>query len=145
MGLPIHNPIDSGWISKGSPIDHLGSVDFHCDACGKESRHEKYLLLAGKYIGMGAPFFAQPFMKRASTKGKAGGTKGAIVQCTKCDSLWSFDESGEIVLSMLGMPAAGMPSPTHVADYEKNTARRNGAVSESPQLDPPTKAKKLDE
>ena len=144
MGLPIHNPIDSGWVSKGSAIDHLGSVNFHCDACGKESRHEKYLLLIGRYIGFGVIVFAAPFMKRASTKGKVGGTRGHIVQCTKCDSLWSFDESGEIVLSMLGFPAAGMPSPTHVADYERNTARRNETVAESPQVVPPTKAKKLD-
>ena len=144
MGLPIHNPIDSGWIAKGAPIDHLGSVNFHCDACGKESRHEKFLLLAGKFIGVGAPFFAQPFMKRASTKGKAGGTKGHIVQCTICDSLWSFDESGETVLSMLGLPAAGLPSPTHMADYERNTARPNTPEPNSPQFDPPNKAKKLD-
>jgi hypothetical protein len=144
MGLPIHNPIDSGWIAKGAPIDHLGSINFHCDACGKESRHEKFLLLAGKFIGVGAPFFAQPFMKRASTKGKAGGTKGHIVQCTQCDSLWSFDESGETVLSMLGLPPAGLPSPTHLAEYERNTARRSSPEPKSPQFDPPTKAKKLD-
>ena len=144
MGLPIHNPIDSGWIAKGAPIDHLGSVDFHCDACGEQSRHEKFLLLAGRFIGVGAPFFAQPFMKRASTKGKAGGTKGNIVQCTQCDSLWSFDESGETVLSMLGFPAAGLPSPTHLAAYERNTARQNTPNPKSLENDPPTKAKKLD-
>ena len=144
MGLPIHNPIDSGWIAKGAPIDHLGSVDFYCDACGRESRHEKYLLLAGRYIGMGAPVFAKPFMKRATTKGKAGGTRGNIVQCATCDSLWSFDESGEIVLSMLGFPDKGMPSPTHVADYEKNIARQNKTLNESSENEPPTKARKLD-
>jgi hypothetical protein len=45
---------------------------------------------------------------------------------------------------MLGFPGAGMPSPTHVADYERNTARRNENVAESPQVVPLTKAKKLD-
>ena len=144
MGLPIHNPIDSGWISRGAPIDHEGSVDFFCDACGQQTRHEKFTLLAGRYVGFGAHAIAKPFLKRAATKGKIGGVKGAIVQCVACDSLWAFDATGEVVLSMLGFPAEGVPSATHVADYERNRVLPQQQGNDEEPAEAETKARKLD-
>ena len=144
MGLPIHNPIDGGWCQKGSPIDHLGTIEFDCKACGKVTRHEKFLLLAGRYVGFGAPSFVKPFQKRASIRGKVGGTKGIVVQCVACDSLWAFDQTGQEAMEKLGYPREGIPSETHQADYLRNIARNESVSTDPVAQNPTSKARKLD-
>jgi hypothetical protein len=123
MTLPAHNPIDAEWLVKGVPIDHLGTIRMICECCGKETAQEQFRLVVGEVIGLGTPFFIRPFMKRQSTKGKLGGVRGLITQCTVCDSLWPFDASGRAVLGAAGLIPKGMISSAHVADYEMRKAR----------------------
>lgn len=140
MSLPIHNPIDFEWFVKGVPIDHTGTVNAYCKCCGVSRTQEQFKLLVGEKIGFGTPVFIRPFMKRQSTKGKIGGVRGLIMQCTTCDSLWPYDESGREVLGAAGLIPNGMVSSTHVADYEKRLAEQK-AKSNLPT--PSSKAKKL--
>jgi len=141
MALPEHNPIDFQWFVKGIPIDHTGTVNAYCECCGVSRTQEQFKLLVGEKIGFGTPVFIRPFMKRQSTKGKIGGIRGLIMQCTTCDSLWPYDDSGREVLGAAGLIPNGMVSSTHVADYEKRLAEQEGHSS---QPSSPSKAKKLD-
>jgi len=123
VSLPEHNPIDTGWFRKGVPIDHLGVVRRKCDCCGQITSQEHFKVVAGSKIGFGAPVFIQPFMKRQSTRGKIGGVRGAIFQCTECDSLWPDGPKGEELLSAADFPTAGVVSLKFAADFEKRKAR----------------------
>ncbi len=57
-----------------------------------------------------------------STKGKIGGTRGHVVQCRQCNSLWAFDQEG-------AKGFIGHLGPTHHRQGE-GTQRRDaiGAV-----------------
>ena len=105
MTLPACNPIDYGWFAKGAAIDHLGSVNFLCKVCDESTSHEKFLIAVGSPIGFGTPVFVRPFLKHTSTRGKIGGKRGHVVQCKKCNSLWSFDKDGAEALAKGGLPS----------------------------------------
>ena len=105
MTLPACNPIDYGWFSKGAAIDHVGTQNHLCKVCDGSTLHEKFVILVGSPVGFGAPFFAKPFMKHSSTKGKIGGTRGQVVQCRQCNSLWAFDQEGVQALAKAGLPS----------------------------------------
>ena len=141
MSLPLHNPIDFGWLVKGVPIDHTGTISAYCECCGSSTTQEQFKLVVGEILGFGTPVFIRPFVKRQSTRGKVGGTKGLIMQCTTCDSIWPFDNSGREVLDAAGLLPGGMVSTTHTAEYEKRLAEQ-AEKPESPSA--PSKAKKLD-
>ena len=122
MTLPACNPVDYGWFSKGAAIDHVGTQNHLCKVCEGSTLHEKFVILVGSPVGFGAPFFAKPFMKHSSTKGKIGGTRGHVVQCRQCNSLWAFDQEG-------AKGFIGHLGPTHHRQGE-GTQRRDaiGAV-----------------
>ena len=142
MSLPQHNPIDFGWFNKGVALDHTSTIRFFCECCGVETSQEQFKLVVGQVLGFGTPFFVQPFMKRQSTKGKIGGTRGLITQCTVCDSLWPFDHTAQEVLAAAGISADGLISETHIADYEKRKAEESSATTT--EQNSKSKAKKLD-
>ena len=64
------------------------------------------------------------------------------MQCTVCDSLWPFDESGRTVLGAAGLIPDGMISTTHIADYEKRKAEESNTTT-TEQISK-SKARKLD-
>ena len=64
----------------------------------------------GSPVGFGAPFFAKPFLKHSSTKGKIGGKTGHVVQCTRCNSLWAIDNDGVQALAKGGLPSELIPA-----------------------------------
>lgn len=103
MTLPTCNPIDYPWLARGFPIDHVGTQDYFCKVCDASTIHEKFYILSGRYGGFGVPYFVKPFLKHCSTKGKVGGTRGHVVQCTQCNSLWAFDQEGVQALAVLGL------------------------------------------
>jgi len=105
MALPTCNPIDYGWFSQGAALDHEGTIKNFCKVCDLDKNHEKFIILVGSSVGFGAPFFAKPFIKHSSTKGKLGGTKGRVIQCTGCNSLYAFDQDGVQALAKAGLPA----------------------------------------
>ena len=143
MSLPTHNPIDAGWFRKGVPLDHLGATKRYCECCGQTTAQEHFRAVAGSSFGFGSPVFVQPFVKRQSTRGKFGGVKGEIFQCTICDSLWPDGPNGERLLSAAEFPATGVISPRFVADYEKRVARELEAEEPKPRDIPPSKVRKL--
>ena len=140
MSLPLHNPIDFGWFVKGIAIDHTGTVTAYCECCGDTGAQEQFKVVVGEKLGFGTPVFVRPFVKRQSTKGKIGGVRGMIMQCTTCDSLWPFDDSGRELLDAVGFIPDGMVSPTHAADHEKRLAEQ---PTTPVRPTPPSKAKKL--
>jgi len=142
MSLPQHNPIDTGWFNKGVALDHTGTIRFFCECCGHETTQEQFKLVVGELLGFGTPFFVRPFMKRQSTKGKVGGTRGLLTQCTVCDSLWPFDQSGREVFAAVGLPVEGAIASTHGADYEKRKAEESTHVDDGST--PKSKARKID-
>ena len=105
MTLPACNPIDYGWFAKGAAIDHVGTIDYECKVCDRTTKSEKFFIVVGSQVGFGVPFFAAPFVKHTSTKGKIGGKRGNVVQCRECNSLWSFDQSGAEALAKGGLPS----------------------------------------
>lgn len=111
MSLPAHNPIDTEWLTRGTPIDHIGTQNRDCPACGKTTTHECFHVIVGSPIGLGAPVFVKPFLKRSTTKGKIGGTRGDLSQCTACDSLWPMNLDGSAVLMKLGLDHDGVVNP----------------------------------
>lgn len=123
MSFPTCNPIDYGWFSRGVPIDHMGSISSRCLVCDDTTMHEKFRILVGSIAGIGAPFFAKPFMKRSSTSGKLGGTKGEVVMCTKCSSLWPYDSAGADALARAGIPREGLIAISKQAEYRDRLAR----------------------
>jgi len=114
VGLPVHNPIDAEWLARGAPIDHIGTITLPCQTCGKETTHEHFRIIVGTYVGVGAPFFVKPFLKHVSTRGKAGGVRGEVSQCTICDGLWPTSDSGADALVKLGLPRTGLAHPDHL-------------------------------
>lgn len=110
MPLPAVNPIDSGWLSRGTPIDHLGTVTIRCRACGSDRRAERFKVILGSSGGVGAPFFVAPFLKRRSTAGKIGGNRGQFSQCMTCKSLWPDDDEARQTLARSGLDPSGLVS-----------------------------------
>lgn len=133
MTLPACNPIDYGWFSKGAAIDHVGTQNHLCKVCDSSTLHEKFVILVGSPVGFGAPFFAKPFMKHSSTKGKIGGTRGQVVQCRQCNSLWAFDQEGVQALAK-----AGLPSELIALDRANEYRNRLAKKVEDNEVDPTT-------
>jgi hypothetical protein len=123
MTFPTCNPIDYGWFNRGVPIDYIGTVSFHCKVCDASTSHEKFFIVVGSAIGIGAPFFAKPFMKRSSTSGKMGGTRGHVVQCTKCNSLWPADSAGSDALTRAGLSRDGLVALDRANEYRNRLAK----------------------
>lgn len=124
MTLPPHNPIDFEWFARGMPIDHLGTRTLACRACGQDTMQECFKIIAGNSVGFGAPFFAKPFMKRSSTIGKVGGTRGEVSQCTVCDSLWPMTPDGAAALMKMDLPHDGLVNPNFQYEAENRAATK---------------------
>ena len=135
MSLPACNPIDYGWFSRGLPIDHQGTVHLECKVCNSNTKHEKFYIVVGSSVGIGAPFFAKPFLKRSSTTGKLGGVRGTVAQCTSCNSIWPFDKAGGDALARAGLSRDGEVSLERMNEYRNRLAeeeeRNNQTSSES--------------
>ena len=135
MTLPACNPIDYGWFAKGAAIDHISTIDFNCKVCDSSTKHEKFLILVGSQVGFGVPFFAAPFVKHTSTKGKLGGKRGHVAQCRQCNSLWAIDQGGIDALAKAGLPAE-LIALEHANEYRNRVAKAiedSGLASEEPQ------------
>lgn len=131
MSLPKHNPIDIEWFVRGTPVDHIGTQNRNCPACGKQTVHECFHVIFGSPIGFGAPVFIKPFLKKSSTKGKIGGTRGDLSMCTVCDSLWPMNRDGSAVLLKMGLDADGAVNPL-IAYKAKNDAATAAERGEHP-------------
>lgn len=123
MALPTCNPIDYGWFSQGAALDHEGSLRSFCKVCDTERNHEKFLILVGYSVGFGAPFFAKPFLKHSSTKGKLGGTRGRVIQCTGCNSLFAYDQDGVQALAKAGLPSE-LIALEHTNEFRNREAKK---------------------
>ena len=88
--LPIPNPIDSGQIGRGTPVDHVRTERAYCFLCDTETKQHVYKAV-DVIIGFGAPLPLKIFQKRSSTKGKAG-RRNRYSQCTQCETLYPNDE-----------------------------------------------------
>lgn len=132
MGLPSVNPLSAGWVNKGAAFDHLGSSSIDCAACGTQHRAERYRLLIGHKGGFGAPVYFKPFMKKASTAGKFGGTKGVFAQCTGCTSMWPEDDGALAILDLWDIKSGGLIAPQIRFEYENRRAQ----ASEPPTPEP---------
>ena len=123
MSLPKHNPIDIEWFVRGTPVDHIGTEKRECRACGTQTTQECFRVVVGSAVGFGAPVFVKPFLKRSSTRGKIGGTRGELSQCTVCDSLWPMNLDGSSVLLKMGLDHDGAVNPL-IAYHAKNEAAK---------------------
>jgi len=137
MPLPAHNPIDTEWFTRGTPLDHIGTQTLNCKACAKSTIHECFRVVVGSTIGIGAPFFVKPFMKRASTTGKVGGTRGEVSQCTACDSLWPMNHDGKAVFLAIGFDPEGMVNPSIAYEAQNRQAEQQEQSSTAQTWDPP--------
>ena len=63
MGQPRHNPIDAERLSRGTPIDHVGTRELYCKACGSTTKQKGYKVIVGNAWAVGTPWFARPFKK----------------------------------------------------------------------------------
>jgi hypothetical protein len=111
MGLPRHNPIDAEWLSRGTPIDHVGTRELYCKACESTTKQEGYKVIVGNAWAVGTPWFVRLFKKSNTTGGVFGGVSGLLSQCIVCDSLWPFNHDGKAVLAKLGAPTDGLVNP----------------------------------
>lgn len=140
MGLPAVNPLSAGWVNKGAAFDHLGATTIDCAACGKQQTAERYRLLVGHKGGFGAPVYVKPFLKKASTAGKIGGTKGVFTQCTGCTSMWPEDNGAHEILSRYwGITAGGLIAPQIRYEYENRQAQ----AAEPPAPEPGSSASRV--
>lgn len=145
MGLPVINPIDQGWLSGGTPIDHLGTDLKHCEICLIESEIDSYQIILGKYGGFGTPFFISPFLKRKSTTGKIG-HKGRYQMCRNCKSLLAMDEGARNALTSNGLPARGLIKEAFLIDLESRSATKMEQQIIAPtSTNAPTRAVKITE
>lgn len=103
MGLPSANPIDAGWMPRGSPVDHLGPGEEICPGCKTVRQGERYRVIMGRWFGFGAPYFVQPFLKRTSTAGKTGQTSNWWV-CATCRAMVPQDDLARRQALELGSP-----------------------------------------
>ncbi|CAB4817870.1 unannotated protein [freshwater metagenome] len=131
MGLPSVNPIDCGWLPRGTPIDPLGRNTIPCRACGGPQEAEWFRIILGRYGGFGAPVYVVPFLKRQSTSGKVG-ARASFAQCTKCLSLWPGDEEARALLAKNGFDPVGMVFPAALqAMLNREAAKRDENASRS--------------
>lgn len=143
MTLPAHNPIDLNWFPRGTPLDYLGTQSRMCTGCGKTTQQECFRVIVGSTIGFGAPFFVKPFLKKSSTAGKMGGTKGEISQCTICDSLWALNNDGKAVFVALGLDSQGVLNPSFAFEAKNQEAiREEASTFPPPSLENESKVKK---
>lgn len=134
MGVPDVNPVSAGWLPRGGTYDHLGSTEITCAACGSMQRAERYRVLVGGG-GFGAPFFVAPFLKKRSTAGKIGGTRGVFAQCTGCGSMWPEDDGARAVLVKSGQTDGALVS-AHVYFDWKNRVASAREATETAATDP---------
>ena len=101
--VPARDPIGEGWMNRGAPVDHVGRVNRPCLKCKAETAQDEYKVILGRHGGVGAPFFAKPFLKRASTKGKVG-TKSNWFVCASCGSMVPADDTARRQATEFGLP-----------------------------------------
>lgn len=103
MPLPTPNPIDEGWLKRGTPVDPLGATSFECPTCGPSTEGQRYRVIMDGWGGVGAPYFIRPFLKRSSTAGKLG-TRSEWAACDTCRAFVPQDESARASAVGLGLP-----------------------------------------
>ena len=146
MSFPSINPLDSGWLPRNIPIDHLGSTDIECPVCAERTTAEQFKIVVGGNIGFGAPFFVAPFLKRRSTKGKVGGTRVTVNQCRSCTSMFAADISAREWFTSNGVPDGVMSdaSMLKMINNQLGDAERTPEQSTASE-NQPTRARKIDD
>lgn len=91
MSTVARDPITEGWFVRGTPLDHQRRFNGSCPVCKRDTPQDEYVAILGKFGGMGAPVFAQPFLKKRSTKGKVG-SRSRWFSCSECGSLLPGDD-----------------------------------------------------
>lgn len=83
-------------------MDYLWTEESDCPHCGIHTKRDYFVVIHGSYVGLGAPWFIAPFLKRASTQGKkvTNGIKGEISMCQKCFLIKGEDEGGMLAVSL---------------------------------------------
>ena len=86
------------------PMSHLFTEARVCGGCQQTTEHDFFEVIIGKYIGVGAPWFVSPFLKRRSTKGKmpTDGVKGQVSLCPDCLRIEGEDQNGRIIVNLHG-------------------------------------------
>lgn len=130
------DPISEGWFVPGTPLDHERRLEAQCPVCGRQTTQDEYVAILGKFGGVGAPFFIQPFVKKRSTVGKIG-RRSRWLSCTECGSLIPADEEARSVAAARGgdlfahVQSAETRSP--VADSANPST--NGTLPAPPELE----------
>ena len=105
------DPVDEGWVPRGTPYDRLGTERRRCPSCDDETVQDGFRIMMGRHGGMGAPFFVAPFMKRKSTKGKVG-KRSEWAMCRGCGSLLPIDLAASEVAESSGFALGFLKAPT---------------------------------
>ncbi len=124
MGLPKINPIDTGHLPRGTPMDYLGSRSIFCPRCGWKDRPdtqqaEVFRVIVGRWFGVTAHLAVRPFLKRAKTAGKVG-KRGELEQCKTCRTVYldekdGFAEEWAKLGYLVGFLTLGMDGPGRLA------------------------------
>ena len=96
--LPEVNPIRSGCVPRGWPIDHIENRDIWCpnyEGLGRDATQpgEAFRVICGSGFGFGTPSFVRPFLKRTSTTAKIG-KRGLMEQCKTCENVYPDEADG---------------------------------------------------
>jgi hypothetical protein len=97
------DPIDEGWIARGAPMDLVSSELRACVRCGNITAHDRYRVILGRWVGVGAPVFLKPFLRRSSTAGKIG-LRSVWDFCQGCGGFTPVDNAARGQAAELGMP-----------------------------------------
>lgn len=93
-----------GLIGKPA-MSYLRTETKDCGGCQETTDHNVFEVIVGEYIGVGAPWFVAPFLKRRSTKGKMptkDGIKGTVCMCPNCWLIEGEDQNGRIIVALHG-------------------------------------------
>jgi hypothetical protein len=127
--LPRPNPLDSGLLPRGMPIDYIRTSKEYCFLCDTHTDQHLFKLVMANHIGFGTPWFVKPFLKRSSTRGKTG-KRQHYSMCMVCETAWAADESTRSLLLEDGLGvgtnhasvgALGIPTEANYDRFSERT------------------------
>ena len=96
---PSVNPVSSGCVPRGWPIEHLGRQNIWCPNCegnghGSSQDGELYLAARPAWMVSSYPYPPKPASKSAGRSASGLGVPGRMEQCRRCENVYLAEEDG---------------------------------------------------
>lgn len=103
MALPEPNPISARWLGRGTPLDLITTWEGECALCDRTRTHDRYVVMLGRFGGLGVPFPFDRLVVRRRTRAKFG-RRSHWDLCRGCATMTPLDDEAHTRAAELGHP-----------------------------------------